>query len=302
MAKTKQAAAAAVVSVDLENTLTVDDTVYNINAVKADSATKLTTDSVGDTSTPVYFSNGVPVACTSVNTGSSGAGTTGKVTNPLKIYNYAGPADQDTTIDPVSFTGEKSESIRIVPATGGGFRGPVTIRTLDETKYSKPDLAILNRGQINSAINAVSGSSFYTWNGSTLTKPTENTSALRIETIVGTTANYAKLIKSTKQPTAYIYICSDGNNDVYFNYSPDYTNKKLVLGDVILSDITKGITDNATYIRNMVSGTQLVGEAKKADSLKIGTAFQDGTYFQKKITTSPNAPSGGSDGDIWIKY
>jgi hypothetical protein len=324
MATTKGTAVVAPLPTDLDETLTFNGKTYNINAKHsisansagtANSAGKLSTHagdiSAGDTNTPVYFKNGVPHACKELDLNTTGnaatattavtATTAAKVNNSLKIHEYS---NCDSTAEPVekNFTGESEQDIHIVPATGGSFHGPVTI-SVAASEYTTPELAILNRGQIGDMIQALTGSPFFTWDGSVLTAQTaaDGNTMLKVDTIVGTEDHYDTLRTSDHQPEAYLYICTDGYNTIYFN-APGYTDKKLVLGNVEVEQLTDGISENATYIRNIVSGAQPVGKANKADSIKVGEAYKDGAYFQKKITVSPSNPSGGIDGDIWIKY
>ena len=80
----------------------------------------------------------------------------------------------------------------------------------------------------------------------------------------------------------------------------------------------KNISANSTSINNIKNGTIVVGKAAhavSADSATKATQDSDGkqinlNYYRStlksdrvnSITISTNAPSGGNDGDIWIKY
>ena len=327
MAKTKRAAVKAEAEIrELTSTLVVDDITYNINAIRAEQATnadkadkadkadeathavaadKLSSNvNAGDSNTPVYFENGTPKACTELDLNTSGnaasADEAKKVQNTLTIYACSDPngnVDNDIT---TVFDGSSEQAVSIVPADGGRFTGPVFIGNFNTNEYAYPKLAIVNRGQVENVVQALTGSPFYVWDGTNLTAQTAADSEvmLKVSTIVGTTEAYTALQNRLDAPEAYIYICTDGDCDVYFN-APNYENKKLVLGTESIKQLLKGIDANATAIGHILDGTTA---ANKANYLKVGTGYQDYSYFQKKITISPNNPSGGVDGDIWIKY
>lgn len=305
----------AAINEELANTLSFDGTVYNINAVNAEHsnvaddanraavadrasvADRLGTNA-GDENTPVFFKDGVPQACTALDLNTTGnAATATKVNNALNIYEYTTPAG---AANMKQFTGELEQAVHVVPATGGSFRGPVTVPTEDASRYTNPELAVLNRGQIETMVNKLTGSPLSTWDGSTLVNQTDSSGSalLKFDTIIGPTASYEALRVSPSRPEAFLYICSDGAYDVYLN-APGCENKRLVVGDTSIAMLVKSIYDVSVSVAGILSGASA---ANKADTLKVGSDYVDYSYFQKKITVSPNIPSGGSHGDLWIRY
>jgi hypothetical protein len=95
----------------------------------------------------------------------------------------------------------------------------------------------------------------------------------------------------------------------------DGTNITAVNLDTLSGTIgTAQIADNAIttakILNNNVTSAKIldsnVGTAKIADGAvieaKLGNDAVTAAKLQRKFTISTNAPSGGSDGDIWLKY
>lgn len=76
-----------------------------------------------------------------------------------------------------------------------------------------------------------------------------------------------------------------------------------------IAALADSVSSNTGNITKIVNGTTVVAKATAADSASAASkATQDAngntisTYYQKKIIISQDSPSGGANGDIWIKY
>jgi hypothetical protein len=325
--------------VDLDNTLTIDDTTYNINAVNAnhsssadaadtaataDKAKQLTTANVGDIATPVYFKSGVPVECASLEAT--------KVKNALTIneYYYDDKAEEKSKVEKKSFTGEDNQTIEIVPATGGKFTGNIYTNNVTEIK----DESVLNYSDIKHKVltNLLNNSVLYTWNGSEVVGNENGSDIKNVCIVTGESANvnsFAELNKNSKTFPAYIYVATDGKiyfgtyksstpsgvevsaeNAIKANQLTEERKLKVDLEATTDSffngtaDVTLGVSGKLAPANGGTGKDSLdkvtVGVAKSVLTKVIASGSS--TDENSAIIISSSNPSGGKNGDIWIKY
>jgi hypothetical protein len=314
MAKKKQATKQ--LALELDKTLVVNDTIYNVNAVHSDSADFATNAAEAEH-----------------------ANAAGCVDNPLAIHKYSS-YNNPGGYENVEYTGTRKVTIDIVPASGGAYKGDISVP--DPINTPLEDSAVINYKQIKAKIEQLTGSSIYSWNGNTLEEFTlPNSETLeKVSLITGAYNNLNSLISSDNSPKAFLYLCTDHYGEIYLKlpdedpvplaagttYIVGSTDDSTFTGDSIAEKFTKFATDIATNTKNIETNTKnitknsadittitntiadfkdgdvVVKNSTNADKLKVGTTYQPGDYFQKKITISDKAPSGGSNGDIWIKY
>lgn len=330
MAKTKRTVMDT--PVDLDNTVKIDDTTYNINAVNADrsksadtaasadiagTAKQLTTANVGDIATPVYFKSGVPVECASLEAT--------KVKNALTIHEHY----YDKEVEK-SFTGEDNQTIEIVPATGGKFTGNIYTNNVTEIK----DESVLNYSDIKNKVltNLLNNSVLYTWNGSEVVSNENGSDIKNVCIVTGESANvnsFAEFNDNSNTFPAYIYVATDGKiyfgtydsstpsgvevsaeNAIKANQLTEERKLKVDLEATTDSffngtaDVTLGVSGKLAPANGGTGKDSLdkvtVGVAKSVLT-KVMTSGSS-TDENSAIIISSSNPSGGKNGDIWIKY
>ncbi len=175
---------------DLDNKIALNDVLYNITAVTAETANK----------------------------------TKGTLT--LKKYS----ADVGASSTVHSHNGSASNNVFIVPADGGSFKGPVALRVTNNLSKSKENKKlILNREDIESLLTEVKGLPAFAWDGSNLvTLPTNDETVPNICVITGTSADLAALrLSSSEEPKNYLYFCTDGYGEIYLKLETDGLCRKL---------------------------------------------------------------------------
>ena len=326
---------------ELQNTIKIDGTTYDITAKTAEVADKVNNSLV------------------------------------IKKTNLDGTEASASLAD---FNGEKAETVTVVPASGGMFTGRVNIENYpNQTMDSKAILNssdikkfIVNELKSNSVL--------YTWNGTALNGGGESASVQSISIITGAYSDVdalAEYIWAKKPIAAYIYICSDSANrgKIYFGTSASdrvagvevsaenaltavnatnaekitsttdatkyYTYDNIAKLDTSINGNSSGteagilkildaqvatinnelkptVTNNTSEINKIKNGTTTVPKATQAASADIASRAADNkvihyNYYRidstdstngttaKVITISNAAPSGGNNGDIWIK-
>lgn len=174
---------------DLDNKIALNDVLYNITAVTAETADK-----------------------------TKGA---------LTLKKYSAAAGASSTV--YSHNGSNSKNVFIVPADGGSFIGPVALRTANNLSNSKENKKlILNREDIESLLTEVKGLPAFAWDGSNLvTLPTNDETVPNICVITGTSANLVTLRSSSEAPKNYLYFCTDYYGDIYLKLETDVEPRKL---------------------------------------------------------------------------
>ena len=146
-------------NLELQKTLKIGDTYYNINAVYSDEA--------------------------------------GRVTTPLVIKESLATGEQEYNFNGDSEESTKSE-INYVPATGGKFVGTVYIADPEIKEISEDD-KVITSGQINNRIEKLQGAPLYSWNeeDDALLYALSNSSGQfhKLNTLFGTTASFETLKK-----------------------------------------------------------------------------------------------------------
>ena len=164
---------------ELKNTINVDGSEYNINAVTAEVAKQTQADL-----------ELVP----SLITGSANETESG------------------------IFDGEEYKIIKYVPSTGGKFTGPVHLDNgydAEELTVAKVPEAILNLQQIENKVNNLTGAPCWTWDGKALTAVEEEGIYKNVSIIVGKTEdfNLANIRDAIQTDAPYLYVCKDEEPD-----------------------------------------------------------------------------------------
>ena len=308
----------AIEALELEKTLTVNNTTYNINAVHSDVADTAASASTADLAK--------------------------KVDKKLTINSYTKSGKTSTSYD-----GASAVSVDIVPAQGGAFQGTITVPSIDLATSAGSE--VISYSQIKGIIELLTGSPLYSWNGSELVNQTlaDGSTIQKLSVITGKYNDFDALASSNKCPEALLYISTDAHGEIILKtatvgktivarnatYLEGSTADKSYTGDSLYSALStinnrvaateqgitansKNISANTTAINDIKDGKITVGKATTAESAGSATkATQDSdgkqinynyyrstfnTKASNSITISTSAPSGGTDGDIWIKY
>lgn len=164
-----------------------------------------------------------------------------RVANSLKINKVTFSGETATT-PVVEFYGNEAKTVEIVPTTGGKFKGPIRVPDanvvqdgVSNTKANGEffDDAVLNYKDIKSKVlsNLLNASVLYNWNGTELNPMIEKAIA-GISIITGAEASllgtngFAQKNNTSKQISAYLFVCTDTNN-IYFGTSDSNTATRL---------------------------------------------------------------------------
>lgn len=71
--------------------------------------------------------------------------------------------------------------------------------------------------------------------------------------------------------------------------------RSMELSNLTMAELSASVESMETAISNLSSGTVKAGDSNKLDG-------KNSSYFQKAITSGTANPSGGANGDIYIKY
>lgn len=321
---------------ELDKTLVIDNEIYNINAVFADTAKKVQ-------------------APLNINKSQLNGET-------KEIANFNGSVEKNITIVPAD--GGKFTGRITVPA--------VTANTLNSDSSTVLNYADIKNHVVPKLIN---NSVAYSWDGTELNS-TINNAICSISIIYGKEEHAEKFAQDNfnkSELSSYLYICSDTKN-IYYGTVNSASLDKLVTevtksetatklitprkittnlsknaveakfdgtadieprvtgvldpvnggtGSTTLSNITVGtantlrdasdgrksataidVINNRTDIDNIISGATYVAKAYNADNTSKLNG-QSASYYQKKITINTRIPTNedkGSNGDIWIAY
>lgn len=370
MAKKKQATPI----LELEKTLVVDDTTYNINAVHSDSS-----DSASEANHALEADHAI----------NADEAEKAKKVNEKFTINKVGLINTTT----VNYDGSVSQNIDIVPASGGKFSGNIAVRDLSNDELASNGELVLNYNSIVTKIvdKLINTSTMATWDNSSKKLIFVNSSAA-VNGLCVVKGNNSELTtfsaenNKAKWLPDYLFICTDTGN-IYCGTSTSTATVQLALkatqlvssssnesyfdfNDILnltslvnqqsqeLSELNKTINDldeaiettaknlasaesaarwastiastnneQINWIKdgnitvgnaasaNMATYAASAGNAESAGSATKATQDSDGkqinlNYFRSAsnnttvntITISSNTPSGGSNGDIWIKY
>lgn len=250
MAKKEQTSKTNVL--DLVNTLVVENQTYNVNAVHSETS---------DYATDAGHSATSDIA--------------GCVEHSLNIREQI---KEDELIDS-TFNGSEERTIHYVPATGGTFTGPVTIKNNDSELDSD---SIINLGQMEDKIRDLTGFPVYLWDGEKLEACRDtNDNFAKLNIILGTKDNYDKLLEyvasesgAGEEPFIYIFLDSgidsgtmylklNGHEPIKLANTAEYLIDKdgnQMSFDNLLINI-KGLADSINDILEQISG--IVGEFNK---------------------------------------
>lgn len=135
-----------------------------VNAAYADAAGKLGT-SAGDANTPVYFSGGKPVACTSLDLDTSGnaatATTASKVANALTIQGNG------TTLTNGTYDGSAAKTVNITPGSIGAATSSHTHNYAGSSSAGGAANSVANSMTVQLNGGTTEGTNKFTFNGST---------------------------------------------------------------------------------------------------------------------------------------
>lgn len=261
---------------ELDKVLTVNDDVYNINAVYADKA--------------------------------------GQVKHSLIVNKQTGLAPESKVPLFDAYNGSAQRTMNIVPAEGGAFTGPVILKSLAELGIEEGSAAAeslaVNRADISRLLYDLAGCPCYKWDGETLlpitylsspstsTDENENNSEIEASTdtdknnsevettteqvdgvviaklniIFGAEADLAALDAAAVRPKIYIYICTD--------YTNGKNDGKLFVGG---SDL--GFTSTPQQLARRVPEAVKADNATKATNATNATKATNATYLKSASTS-----------------
>ena len=225
---------------ELQKTLKVDDIEYNINAVHSDTASQVV--------------NKLILKKTNLSTGE--------------------PSSREA--DWTEFDGSVEKVLNIVPSSGGGFSGNITVPPYKDTIR---DESVLNSSDIKKFIvnELKSNSVLYTWNGTKLTGGGEGSSIKSISIITGNDAN--KNSFATK------------NNENYLAYKNNDTTKSFVSAFIYIStdDGNLGNIYFGTCEANEVTGVQV-----NADNANTAGQLASTQHFSVSLESSAEVDFNGT--------
>jgi hypothetical protein len=136
----------------------------------------------------------------------------------------------------VTFNGSADADITIVPAAGGKFSGPIKVGATDLGEADGE--TVLNYGDVSSLITDLTGSGWYTWNGTTFNVVSKNDVNQHLGIVVGNNDNvqqFASYNKQDKYLPMYLYISSDTGN-VFYGTSEEPTATQIAVNATRLSN------------------------------------------------------------------
>lgn len=144
--------------------------------------------------------------------------------------------DKSTT--DVVFNGEANRSIEVVPASGGAFKGRITVENVGSSVTDEK--SVLNWGEVKTKVvshaleELKNYSAFYTWNGTALVSPSNvNIKGVSIvtgvEAAISTFAANNCATGNTNQLSAFLYISTD-THAIYFGTNKDADDYYLLSG------------------------------------------------------------------------
>lgn len=169
---------------NLKNTINIEGTEYNINAVNA------------------LYSGEADHA------GLSDLATTAEKTQAaltlIRSLKASTPSD--------TFNGKEAKTVRYVPADGGRFTGPVYIPTVADSDLAND--SIINSGQVNDRIVNLTGAPLYSWSASRASNFMEDANTVqKLSTVIGTSTDFEKFKK----------LLLDGSRGIRFEFRSNDT-------------------------------------------------------------------------------
>jgi hypothetical protein len=285
----------------LQNTLVIDDDIYEVNAVEASR---------------VQASLKITLATTDPNGESNGESN-----------------------DDIEFNGSEAKEVSIVPASGGVFTGPIKVP--DATDLSSIDgKAVVNYGDLSILTTNLRGAGWYKWENNNFEQVTEDNVAKHLGIVRESGENdtigaFVAYNNEYNRLPVFLYI--DRGGDLYLGAhgessaiklaqakqlfdadkknSYDYnTINNLLTAVQTLNGTSSGHADRLDDLESILdeNNSNIVKEATKAtndsDDKEIRTNYYRSASSTNRInsihitTTSSPVPTNAQIGDIWIKY
>jgi hypothetical protein len=254
---------------NLKNTLLIEGTEYNINAVHSEFADEAT-----------------------------------KTKASLTLTKSLSTGDDKSQI----FDGENNKEIKYVPASGGKFTGPVFIDSdLDDIDAGIINQAIINYGQITSKIADLDGAPLYTLDagGQIYASTDANKTDYKLNTVVGTTQGLEALKRIGANPngSAGIKYSYDETSKSYTVEGPDpdagYFDPNVVIPAIYKDPVTNieapvtTIKEKAFYENLNITSAVLPSSITSIGGINKGTTAPGiQVFYGCKNLVSINIPDG----------
>lgn len=193
-----------------------------------------------------------------------------EVSNPLTIKEV-----KMTNTSSVEFTGKDPVTIEVVPASGGQFKGPITVPS--HTSEEATDDAVLNNREIREIVSQLTGASYYTWSEESGLVEVYKADGeyLRIGIVVGNITDLPSFNSynySTKTLPFYLYVgqvFDDSNKNVLFGRLFFGTTEDYDKDDDLIPQPVPFITDRADIAHQLVYNNSYITASEIIEDIHV---------------------------------